>query len=394
MQSKSHSSASKRPKIAYVVNSLNPGGAERLVVQMSRSFTADFEVSVVCIDEPGLWGLKLREKGIPVYCLWRQAGLDLSMALKLAQYCRRHRIDIIHAHQCTPWFYAALSRMICGAPKLLLEEHGRLFPEIESPKRILANRLVIKPLTHRFVAVSEDIRRRMVRYEGLDYERIDVVYNGVAAEPPPDSTSRNKICNELGIGRGDFLVGTVGRIDPIKNLPLLLKAIAGVREQARSIRGLLVGDGPVFEDIKALRDQLGLSHTVVMPGHRDDARRLIACMDLFVLPSFSEGTSMALLEAMAAGAPVAVTDVGGNPEIVTNGETGWVVPSDSIKELSRVILNAASDSRTAAQFGEAGRRRFEERFSYQKMIDSYRSIYSEMIGPDKSGAIDSPFEGG
>jgi glycosyltransferase involved in cell wall biosynthesis len=103
---------------------------------------------------------------------------------------------------------------------------------------------------------------------------------------------------------------------------------------------------------------------------------------------------MALLEAMATGAPVAVTDVGGNPEIVTNAETGWVVPSDSVQELSRAIMDAASDSRTAAQFGEAGRRRFEERFSYQKMIDSYRSIYSEMIEPDRSGAIDSPFEGG
>jgi glycosyltransferase involved in cell wall biosynthesis len=362
-----------------VVNSLNPGGTERLVVQMSRSFAGDFEVSVVCLDEPGLWESKLREEGIPVYCLWRQAGLDFSMALKLAQYCRRHSIDIIHAHQCTPWFYAALSRLVYGFPKLLLEEHGRLFPEAENPKRILANRLMIKPLTHRFVAVSEDIRIRLVRYEGLDYERIEVIYNGVADAPPLDNASRDQIRGGLGIGRNDFLIGTAGRIDPIKNLPLLLKAIAGVREKFPSLRGLLVGDGPIFKEIKALRDQLGLSNVVLMPGHRDDARRLIACMDLFVLPSFSEGASMALLEAMAAGVPVAVTEVGGNPEIVTRGETGWVVPSDSVKELSSALLEAASDSRRAGEFGEAGRRRFEERFSYEAMIDSYRRIYTEML---------------
>jgi len=362
-----------------VVNSLNPGGAERLVEQMSQAFASEFDVSAVCLDEPGLWASELRQRGVPVHCMYRQPGLDIGIALKLAKYCRRHQINIIHAHQCTPWFYAALSRLVYSPPRLLFEEHGRFFPEVVNRKRALFNKTAIRPLTHRFVAVSEDVRNRLVEYEGLPCNQIEVVYNGVAPDPPLDGSERDQLRQSLGIGPDDFLVGTAGRFDPIKNLPILLKSIAGAREKSASLRGLLLGDGPIFEQIKELRDNLGLSDHVVMPGHRDDARRLIQCMDLFVLSSFSEGTSMALLEAMAGGVPVAVTAVGGNPEVVIGGQTGWVVASGSIKELTGAILNAVSHPRKSLEFGEAARRRFEEKFTLEKMLQSYRMIYHELL---------------
>ncbi len=368
-----------RPRLLYVVNSLNPGGTERLVEQMSQAFARELDVSVICLDEPGLWASGLRQRGIPVHCMYRQPGLDIGIALKLARHCRRHRISIIHAHQCTPWFYAALSRLFYSSPRLLLEEHGRFFPEVVNRKRALFNKAVIGPLTHRFVAVSGDVRKRLVEYEGLLCSRIEVVYNGVVPNPALDGTQRDPLRRSLGFGPDDFLVGTAGRFDPIKNLPMLLHGIASAREKTACFRGLLLGDGPIFEEIRELRDHLGLSDHVVMPGHRDDARRLIQCMDLFVLPSFSEGTSMALLEAMAAGVPVAVTAVGGNPEVVIGGQTGWVVPSGSVQDLASAILDAASHPQKAFEFGEAGRKRFEENFTREKMLQSYRMIYSELL---------------
>ena len=346
---------------------------------MSQAFAREFDVSVVCLDEPGLWASELRQRGIPVHCMYRQPGLDIGIALKLARYCRRHQIDIIHAHQCTPWFYAALSRLVYSSPRLLLEEHGRFFPEVMNRKRALFNKTAVRPLTHRFVAVSEDVRNRLVDYEGLLHNQIEVVYNGVAPAPPLDGAERNLLRRSLGIGPDEFLVGTAGRFDPIKNLPMLLKSIAGARKKTTSLRGLLLGDGPIFEQIRELRDRLGLSGHVVMPGHREDARRLIQCMDLFVLSSFSEGTSMALLEAMAAGVPAAVTAVGGNPEVVVGEQTGWVVASDSIKELTGAISDAVSHPQKSLEFGEAGRRRFEEKFTREKMLQSYRMIYTEMM---------------
>jgi len=366
-------------KLLYVVHSLNPGGAERLAVQMSQAFAGEFEVSLVCLDEPGLWAGGLRRRGIPVHCLNRQSGLDISTTLKLAQYCRRRQVDIIHAHQRTPWFYAGLSRLVYSAPRLLFEEHGRVFPEVMNRKRMLLNRIAITHLTHRFVAVSEDVRDRLVKYEGLDRNRIDVVYNGVAPDQKLDSDQRNQLRRSFGAGPEDFLVGTAVRFDPVKNLPMFLKSIAAAREKIASIRGLLVGNGPAFEQVRGLRDDLRLSDAVMMTGHRDDARELIQCMDLFVLSSFSEGISMALLEAIAAGVPVAVTDVGGNPEVVVSGMTGWVVASDSVRDLKNAILEAVFHPQKAKYFADSGRLRFDERFTLEKMLGGYRRVYSEMM---------------
>lgn len=367
------------PNLAYVVHSLNPGGTEKLIVEMSLAFASEFDVAVMCLDEPGLWAAELRAKGIPVHCLWRQPGLDLAMPVRLANHFRRSNTQIIHAHQCTPWFYAALSRLLHSAPRLLLEEHGRFFPEVQNPKRVFVNRLLVRKLTHRFVAVSSDIRMRLQRYEGLNAERIEVIYNGAKADSLLGSDARAALRNELGFEPGCFVVGTVGRFDPIKNLPLLVASLACVGMQVDTLRGLLVGHGPVFSEICSLIEETGLHDRIRLTGFRDDARRLIQCMDLFVLSSFSEGTSMALLEAMAAGVPVVVTSVGGNPEIVIDSKTGWVVPSNSVEALSAAILDSMSNTSKREKYAAAGQRRFVERFDFDRMIEEYRQQYRTLL---------------
>lgn len=370
---------SVRPNLAYVVNSLNPGGTEKLVVEMSLEFAVEYNVTVLCLDEPGAWAAGLRAEGIPVHCLWRQPGLDLAIPFRLASHFRRLNTHIVHAHQCTPWFYAALSRLIYPAPRLIFEEHGRFFPEIESLKRVLVNKMLIKKLTHRFVAVSDDIRGRLQKYEGLDARRIAVIHNGVKTEPPLTPEAREALRSELGFDPGCFVVGTVGRFDPIKNLPMLVGSLARACKTIGNLRGLLVGDGPVFTQIRSLVDTEGLSGRVRLTGFRDDARKLIQCMDLFVLSSYSEGTSMALLEAMAAGVPVVVTNVGGNPEIVVGSETGWIVPSGSVVELTAAIQGSVMENTKRKKYAEAAKYRFEARYTFDRMIESYRHHYRMLV---------------
>ena len=370
---------SSRPSLAYVVNNLHPGGTERLVVEMSLIFAREFDLQVFCLDEPGLWADRLRERGIPVYGLWRQPGLDIAISVKLAQHFRRQRTQIVHAHQCTPWFYVALARLLYPTPRLLLEEHGRFFPEVENWKRVWFNRWIIKPLTHRVVAVSKDIRERLRRYEGLQHQAITVVYNGVTPEPLLDAATKAALRYEWGFTAENFVIGTVGRFDPIKNLPLLVNGLARAKVEAPNIQGLLVGDGPEFGATQDLIKQLYLVDRVRLTGFRDDARKLVQCMDLFVLSSFSEGTSMALLEAMAAGVPVVVTAVGGNPEVVTEGQTGWVIPSGSVDALTTAMLEAINHPEKRRAFAFAGQQRFEERFTFGRMIEAYRQIYHEML---------------
>jgi glycosyltransferase involved in cell wall biosynthesis len=260
----------------------------------------------------------------------------------------------------------------------LLEEHGRFYPETESRVRVAANRLLIRRLTHRFVAVSKDIAARLVRYEGLDPGEVEVIYNGVAPESELSAEERAGLRRELGFAPGDFVVGTVGRFDSIKNLPMLVRSLVATGAAEPSVHGLLVGDGPEMTSIRSMIDQGPMRDRIRLTGYRRDARRLAQCMDLFVLPSFSEGTSMALLEAMAAGVPAVVTEVGGNPEIVLDGITGWTVPSDATDELTRSLLVAARDPDLRIRMASAGRQRFDEHFRMSQMIEAYRQLYAQL----------------
>jgi glycosyltransferase involved in cell wall biosynthesis len=373
-------STAPRPVLAYVVSTLNPGGTEKLVVEMSLAFAEDHDVFVVCLDEPGLWARDLRARGIEVHCLWRQPGIDLSIPRRLAALLRRRRADIVHAHQCTPWFYSALARLFYPAPRLLMQEHGRFYPEVDNRPRRLVNRLLINRLTHRFVAVSRDIRARLQRYEAIPAERIEVVYNGLKPPPRLSDEHRRALRKELGLPADAFVVGTVGRFDPIKNLPMLVDAIVQVAAaRADTIHGLLVGDGPVRPEIEARVRARGMADRIHLTGFRDDARQVVQCMDVFVLASFSEGTSMALLEAMACGVPAVVTDVGGNPEVVVAGRTGWVVPSGATDRLAAALLEAAADPARRAELAQAGCERFENCFSFEGMIDRYRAEYRHLL---------------
>lgn len=371
---------SQRPGLAYVVHSLNPGGTEKLVVEMSLAFAADFSVHVFCLDEPGLWAGDLRAAGIPVSCLWRQPGLDLLVSRRLAKGLRSCAAEIVHAHQCTAWLYSAIARVAFPKPRLLLEEHGRFFPEVSSVAHRTFGRLVLRRLTHRFVAVSQDVKARLVRYEGLNASEIEVIYNGVKTDTPISERERAVLRSELGFGSEHFVIGTVGRFDPVKNLPMLVRAIGEAARVDGRVRGLLIGDGEQFTAIRNLVDSLGLADRVRLTGFRQDARKLLQCLDLFVLSSFSEGTSLALLEAIAAGVPVAVTAVGGNPEVVVAGETGWVVPSGAVAALAAVVLEAARDRSLRTRYSVAGRQRFDECFAFAKMISSYRKLYGSLIG--------------
>jgi glycosyltransferase involved in cell wall biosynthesis len=370
---------SARHRLAYVVHSLNPGGAEKLVVESCLAFAREFELEVFCLDTPGRWVMKLRSEGIPVHCLWRQPGFDVSMAMSLARQFRRMKAEVVHAHQCTPWFYAALSRLVFPRPRLVFQEHGRHYPERDSRAKRWINRLIIQRLTHELVAVSSDVRARLARFEGVDAERVHVVHNGVNAVPRLSREAREALRRSLGLTAHEFVIGTAGRFDAIKNLPMLVESIAKVAGPLPSARGLLVGDGPELGRIKRVATELGIINRVVFTGFRDDAPELIQCMDLFVLSSLSEGVSLALLEAMSSAVPVVVTAVGGNVEVVAAGICGWTVASGAVDELASALLEAAREPSKRARFAASAEARFRDEFSFDAMIARYRRIYEELI---------------
>jgi glycosyltransferase involved in cell wall biosynthesis len=190
----------------------------------------------------------------------------------------------------------------------------------------------------------------------------------------------------LGLSESDRVVGTVGRLDPIKNLPMFVDALAGACRADPRVKGIVVGGGPQHAEIERRIEAAGLTGRVLLTGHRDDARALVGCFDLFVLASFSEGTSLALLEAMSAGVPAAVTAVGGNPELVEAGRSGWVVPSGDTAALEAAIRQAFAEPELRARYAEAAQLRYESRFTMQAVLDAYRDLYRGMLASGGAGA--------
>lgn len=375
-----HNDPCQRRRLAYVVHTLNPGGTERLAVDMALTFAEQYDVQVICLDEPGLWAPDLRQKNIKVHCLWRQPGFDPNVVLRLARILTESKVELLHAHQCTPWFYGALSRVLNRRPRLLLEEHGRFHPEVRKPTRIGFNRLLLGRLTDAVVAVSADIRERLVTYEGLARDRIRVIYNGTRPSEDMTPDERSSLRLELGYGSNDFVIGTVGRLDPIKNLPLLLRAFSALRKKYGQLRLMIVGEGPARAEVEKLVRCLGLGSDVKLVGFRSDAKRLIQAMDVFSMTSFSEGTSMALLEAMSAGTPIAVTAVGGNSEILASGENALLFGNDDTAGAIDALERLLTRSDLRAKIGKAAALLYKERFSFDAMISQYQSLYTELLG--------------
>ena len=206
-----------------------------------------------------------------------------------------------------------------------------------------------------------------------------MIYNGTRPVSPISKDERSSVRAALGFASDDVVVAAVGRLDPVKNLQLLLKGIAGVAQKAPRIKGLIVGDGPEADNLRTAVTTLGLSGRVIFTGFRRDAVSLVQAADIFALVSFSEGTSMALLEAMAAGLPAVVTRVGGNPDLVAHGRTGWMIDSDDLEQLTAVLCEAAGDDRLRARLGRAGQHRFHRQFEFDAMARAYDQLYQKVL---------------
>jgi len=367
-----------KPTICHLVLRLGVGGTERLVCEMCRDLARDYHVLICCLDDLGHWGKTLRQEGFIVYPLYRSPGIDFSVVFQLAKLFKRHQVALVHAHQYSPFFYGALSRLIYPKAKLLFMEHGRHWPEVKKPWKNLFNRVLLQPLTHEIVAVSQEVRERLVTYEGLCRKKIRVIYNGIKDIPRIPKGEKTLLRTQWGLGPDKFVVATLGRLDPIKNLPMFLMALAIARRKNPSLQGLIIGDGPERERLETLVKRLGLEREVVFTGFREDAVRILQMADTFVLSSFSEGTSLALLEAMAAGLPCVVTDVGGNPEVVEDGQTGVVVPSEDVVKMAAAFSLLAENQDLACKMGRAARKRFEDHFTFTKMMQEYRALYRQM----------------
>ena len=264
---------------------------------------------------------------------------------------------MVHAHQYTPFFYAALAKSwIRRRPRLIFTEHGRHYPDIVSRLRRAANRLVLHRLANAVNACCAFSAESLHRVDGFPARRVDVIENGIDLSRYGPAADRAELRVRLGLDPGRRYVAMVARFHPVKDHAMLLDAFAAVAAARPDVDLLLVGDGPLRGDLESSVDHLGIRGRVRFLGVRSDVAEVLRAVDLFALTSVSEAASLTLLEAMASRLPVVVTAVGGNPEIVRNGVEGLLVPRGDAAAAAVALLRLLNDPAAAAAMGAAGTR--------------------------------------
>jgi L-malate glycosyltransferase len=368
--------ARRRISICQLLHSLNVGGAEVLAGRLARRLGDRYRFVFVCLDSLGTLGSELQTDGFPVELLGRKPGLDWSCPRRLARILRDLDVDLVHAHQYTPFFYSLTARL-CGRRRpILFTEHGRHQPDYPRRKRMLANRLLLSR-RDRVVGVGAAVRKALIDNEGLAESRVSVLHNGIDVDIYAAACDREKARHIFGVGSDEFVMIQVARLDYLKDHLTAVRTLARVVNHRPQTRLVLIGDGPERPKVEAEARKLGVFDKVIFLGTRHDVAGLLGGADLFLLTSISEGIPLTVLEAMAAGLPVVATNVGGMAEIVTN-ETGQLAPAGDDAALADAALRIAATPDLGRRMGEAGWTRVKQRFDEPRMCADYASLYEEL----------------
>jgi glycosyltransferase involved in cell wall biosynthesis len=372
-------------RILYVVGNFVAGGAERHLIELWKRIDRErFEVVVACFRREGAFLAEAESLGWPVRELavgrriYGAAGF--AGFARLVHLVRDVRPQVIHGYLFGPNLYAALAGRLAGVPAVVVAK--RNLDAFETRRQVLAQRLAHR-LATQVTAVSEAVADSVVAL-GVPRARITVIPNGVDAArfvpPAPVEEARRA----LGADASP-LVGSVGCLAARKDYGTLLEALRLLGDRGLAFRAALVGDGPDRDALEARATALGLAGRVRFLGERDDIERLLPGMDVFVLSSREEGIPNALLEAMAAGRACVATAVGGTPEVLRDGETGWLVPPGEPGALADALEQALTRPGEARRRGEAACLAAREEMSIEAMVRRHEEFYERAIGCSLKG---------
>ena len=377
-------SARERPLVVHVIFRFAVGGTENgmvnLINQMPQVAYRHAVVSLTDVDQG--FSTRLRRTDVDLISLHKPPGHGYKVFPKLYRLFRQLRPAIVHTRNL-----AALECMFpawaAGVPVRIHGEHGWDMSDPGGSNRTLQRvRRAYRPFVGHYVAVSRALEQYLARL-GVPPQRVSQIYNGVDVQRFHPAAARERIDGCPFADPGEWLLGTVGRLQPIKDQLNLVRAFIRAMDLAplrkERARLVIVGDGPLYSEARSLLKRAGLDGLAWMPGERNDIPEILRGLDCFVLPSLAEGISNTILEAMASGLPVIATDVGGNGELVDVGRTGDLVPAADTEALAQRILVNARDPERGRNLGRAGRVRVERQFSLETMVQHYQDLYDQML---------------
>ena len=370
-----------RPLVLHVIHQLAMGGMENNLVNLiNRMPASGFRHAIACVEDFSDFRSRLVKPDVEVFALHRSRVGVQRLRLGLFRLCRRLRPKIVHSRNRSG-LDALLPARLAGVRYRVHGEHGWDVGDLhgESGKLMLLRRLHA-PLVSRYITVSKDLERYLIRRVGVAAGRVTQIYNGVDTERFAPAADKPAGLLPASLAGTDLVViGTVGRIQAVKDQATLLRAFAALRsarpESRARLRLAIVGDGPLLGELRDLARSLGIAETTWMPGALGNVPDVLRLLDVFVLPSLSEGISNTILEAMASRLPVLATARGGNVELVEEGQNGRLFEPGDVPALTRLLAEYLDDPARRRAHADTARRHALERFSLDAMVASYQAVY-------------------
>jgi sugar transferase (PEP-CTERM/EpsH1 system associated) len=372
------------PLVAHVIHHLVVGGMENGMVNLINRIPADrYRHCVICVENASDFRDRIKRDDVQVHAMNKSKVSTAKLYRRIFRLFKDIRPTIVHSRNLSG-LDALLPACAANVPIRIHGEHGWDVHDLDGSRvkpRLL--RRLHSPLVHRYVTVSKDLEKYLTGKIGVSPSRITQIYNGVDTERfAPSRTKPAGIMPPAFYGAGKLVVGTVGRLQAVKDQPTLVLALARLLRDDPRLRQILrlviIGDGPQRASLLACVDQEGLADVTWIPGSRDDLPNVYRCLDVFVLSSLKEGVSNTLLEAMATGLPVIVTAVGGNVELVADDLNGRLVPTSNPQVLAAAIEQYIVNDALRFRHGEASRLRALSNFSIDLMVNSYVRLYDSL----------------
>ena len=373
------------PLVAHVIYQLAVGGLENGLVNVINRLPVDsYRHVIISLNACTEFRNRITNPNVEVHVLQKRPGKDLRLYGRLWRLFRQLQPDIVHTRNLAT-LEAQLPALIAGVPYRVHGEHGRDMHDLDgTSKKYQLLRRLFRPMIHRYIALSLDLKRYLQEQIGVPEDRISHICNGVDTEKftPASARARAALPGDFS-GSDKIVIGTVGRMEAVKDQLALAHAFVRLVKEhpggRESLRLIMVGDGALREPARLILETAGLAQIAWLPGEREDVPDMLRAMDVFVLPSLAEGISNTILEAMASGLPIVATDVGGNNELVVQDKTGLLVPRGEPDLLAAAIRVYVDHPDLRRQHGSSARKRCEDEFSIDTMVQRYQGVYDELL---------------
>jgi len=362
--------------VLHVVLSMETGGLENGIVNLvNNADNRNFKVDVLCLREKGSLAERITNPNSQVIFDGNHDHSLLAALKKIYKSCVRGQYHIVHTHGFTTMLAGYLATRLSRTPILINGEHGTLY--YASLKQRLLQKWLFRAMNLN-LTVSKELKDKIQLEFSPSFDNFQPIINGVDSEKfNPKITST--LHSELNIPQRHIIIGSVGRLVGVKNYPSLMNAFAKVGQQNENTHLVLAGDGPERTALELIASKLNLSDRVHFLGKRDDIPNVMNGFDLFVLPSFSEGLSNTLLEAMSCGVPVIASKVGGNPEIVKANVSGFLYPSGDVEALKEILNNLCNSPSDIKKLAALAREHIVNNYSLSSMVNNYENVYKSQL---------------